>query len=163
MIFIAIGSNDLSEIYGTPLENCEAAITLLERRKVAMIRKSGWYETVPIPASAQPNFINGVICVETHLTNIDLLTVLLEIEAQMGRVRSVKNAARIVDLDLITYHDEIFNSDRLVLPHPRLSERAFVAQPIADLAPDWRHPISGLLITEILAPLYKQEIRRVSD
>lgn len=124
--------------------------------------KSAWYETAPIPASAQPNFINGVICVETALISLDLLAVLQAIETRMGRVRSIPNAARVIDLDLLAYNDDIVATKHLTLPHPKLTERAFVAQPIAEIAPDWCHPLTGVSIKKILSDLSDQEITRIS-
>jgi len=96
------------------------------------------------------------------LDSSQLLDVLLAIEIEMGRQRLEPNAARIIDLDLLSFNAKIIDSDRLTLPHPRLTERAFVVQPIAEIAPDWRHPISGLLITEILASLTDQDIKLIS-
>jgi len=162
MIFIGIGSNLKSETYGPPISNCEAAFELISQNRVDILRQSSWYETVPIPASAQQNFVNGVVAVKTNLDSLQLLDVLLAIEIEMGRQRSEPNAARIIDLDLLSFNAEIIDSDRLTLPHPRLTERAFVVQPIAEIAPDWRHPISGLLITEILASLTDQDIKLIS-
>ncbi len=162
MIFIGIGSNLKSETYGPPISNCEAAFEQISQNRVDILRQSSWYETVPIPASTQQNFVNGVVAVKTNLDSSQLLDVLLAIEIEMGRQRSEPNAARIIDLDLLSFNAKIIDSDRLTLPHPRLTERAFVVQPIAEIAPDWRHPISGLLITEILAGLTDQDIKLIS-
>ncbi|MDP7623762.1 MAG: 2-amino-4-hydroxy-6-hydroxymethyldihydropteridine diphosphokinase [Rhodospirillales bacterium] len=162
MIFIGIGSNLKSETYGPPISNCEAAFEQISQNRVDILRQSSWYETVPIPASTQQNFVNGVVAVKTNLDSSQLLDVLLAIEIEMGRQRLEPNAARIIDLDLLSFNAKIIDSDRLTLPHPRLTERAFVVQPIAEIAPDWRHPISGLLITEILASLTDQDIKLIS-
>ena len=162
MIFIGIGSNLKSETYGPPISNCEAAFEQISQNRVDILRQSSWYETVPIPASTQQNFVNGVVAVKTNLDSSQLLDVLLAIEIEMGRQRLEPNAARIIDLDLLSFNAKIIDSDRLTLPHPRLTERAFVVQPIAEIAPDWRHPISGLLITEILAGLTDQDIKLIS-
>ncbi|MDP7101789.1 MAG: 2-amino-4-hydroxy-6-hydroxymethyldihydropteridine diphosphokinase [Rhodospirillales bacterium] len=162
MIFIGIGSNLKSETYGPPISNCEAAFELISQNRVDILRQSSWYETVPIPVSTQQNFVNGVVAVKTNLDSSQLLDVLLAIEIEMGRQRLEPNAARIIDLDLLSFNAKIIDSDRLTLPHPRLTERAFVVQPIAEIAPDWRHPISGLLITEILAGLTDQDIKLIS-
>ena len=156
------GSNLKSETYGPPISNCEAAFEQISQNRVDILRQSSWYETVPIPASTQQNFVNGVVAVKTNLDSSQLLDVLLAIEIEMGRQRLVPNAARIIDLDLLSFNAKIIDSDRLTLPHPRLTERAFVVQPIAEIAPDWRHPISGLLITEILAGLTDQDIKLIS-
>ena len=162
MIFIGIGSNLISKTYGPPISNCETAFELISQNHVDILHQSSWYETAPIPVSAQQNFVNGVVAVKTNLDSLQLLDVLLAIEIEMGRQRSEPNAARIIDLDLLSFNAKIIDSDRLTLPHPRLTERAFVVQPIAEIAPDWRHPISGLLITEILAGLTDQDIKLIS-
>ena len=101
MIFIGIGSNLTSDNYNSKLDACRGSIELLRRNNIEISSQSSWYETLPIPASSQSNFINGVISVKTHLDSSYLLDLLLTIEAQMGRKRGVKNAARIIDLDLI--------------------------------------------------------------
>ena len=79
----------------------------------------------------------------------------------MGRQRSEANAARIIDLDLLSYNAEIIESKILTLPHPRMMERAFVVQPITEIAPAWRHPLTGITITEILAGLTDQDIKLI--
>jgi 2-amino-4-hydroxy-6-hydroxymethyldihydropteridine diphosphokinase len=162
MIIIGIGSNLPSISYGSPIMNCETSLDLIARNGVDIVSRSSWYETVPIPVSDQPNFINGVIGVETKLSSSKLLAFLHEIEGQLGRERSVKDAARIIDLDLIAYHDEVVESESLTLPHPRMTARAFVAGPLAEIAPEWHHPISGLSILEILSNLSDQQIKLVS-
>jgi len=158
MIIIGIGSNLPSPNIGPSLEVCNYSLDLLERRGIKVIASSSWYKTEAIPKSTQPHYINGVASVNTNFDSLALLKELMNIEEFMGRTRSVRNEARIIDLDLITYNDEISQSDGLTVPHPRLCERAFVAKPIADIAPEWHHPVSGLSITEILAPLSNQKI-----
>jgi len=127
---------------------------------VVLYRRSPWYETAPVPASDQPWFVNGVAAVETELGPEALLAVLHRVEAELGRARSVPNAARIIDLDLLAYGRIVTGGGvpeqregRLVLPHPRLHERRFVLQPLVDLAPDWRHPVLGRTARELLEDL----------
>ena len=79
----------------------------------------------------------------------------------MGRKRGIKNAARIIDLDLIAYNNEIVENETLILPHPRLSERAFVIKPLAEIAPEWRHPILGIKIDKLINNVSKQKITRI--
>ena len=95
------------------------------------------------PLGSGADFINAVAFVETDLEPIDVLHVLLDIEAQCQRVRTVKNAPRTLDLDLIDYHGLVMNDPHLILPHPRAHERQFVLGPLMDLDPDWRHPTLG--------------------
>tara|TARA_B110000438_G_scaffold118263_1_gene115518 strand:- start:29 stop:520 length:492 start_codon:yes stop_codon:yes gene_type:complete len=162
MIIIGIGANLKSDFYNSIIEACETSLQLIKENNIDVICQSSWYETEPIPASSQSNFINGVVSVKTELSNLDLLKVLLLIETKMGRRRSKKNAARVIDLDLIAYHDDIIESKVLTLPHPRLFQRAFVVKPIFEIAPDWRHPVLGVTIGALLPPLADQKIKQLS-
>lgn len=124
------------------------------------VRQSPWYETQPVPDDGQPWFVNGAVAIETALDPEALLARLHRIEGDMGRIRGLRNAARIIDLDLIAYDDRIAGggeaeqrAGRLVLPHPLMHLRRFVLQPMADVAPDWRHPRLGLTVREMLAAL----------
>jgi 2-amino-4-hydroxy-6-hydroxymethyldihydropteridine diphosphokinase len=161
MIIIGIGANLKSDLYNSIIEACETSLQLIKKSNIDVICQSSWYETEPIPASSQSNFINGVISVKTQLSNLDLLKVLLSIETKMGRRRSKKNAARIIDLDLIAYHDDIIDSELLTLPHPRLFQRAFVVKPIFEIAPDWRHPVLGVEVGALLPALANQKIKQL--
>ena len=161
MIIIGIGANLKSVLYNSIIEACEKSLQLIKESNIDVICQSSWYETEPIPASSQSNFINGVICVKTQLSNLDLLKVLLSIETKMGRRRSEKNAERIIDLDLIAYHDDIIESELLTLPHPRMVERAFVLLPISELIPEWRHPLTNLSINTMLERVKGQRISKI--
>ena len=121
-----------------------AALTALAGEGVRLLGRSGWYRSEPLPASNQPWFVNAVARVATALDPFALLDLMQAVELRFGRVRSVANAARTIDLDLLDYDGRRFRTPRLVLPHPRLAERRFVLRPLAELAPHWRHPISGL-------------------
>jgi 2-amino-4-hydroxy-6-hydroxymethyldihydropteridine diphosphokinase len=133
----------------------EAAFRELGRRGVQVLRVSPWYHTAPVPASDQPWYQNAVIEVGTTLGPDKLLATLHEVEEAFGRVRSVANAARMIDLDLLDFRGEIAPEapGRATLPHPRLATRGFVLRPLADLAPDWRHPVTGEPIQALLAAL----------
>jgi 2-amino-4-hydroxy-6-hydroxymethyldihydropteridine diphosphokinase len=99
----------------------------------------------------------------TELGAEDLLAALQAIERRFGRVRGEPNAPRVLDLDILDYQGDVMNSTSLVLPHPRLNERRFVLVPIAEIAPDWRHPILGLTASQLLAELSAdQQIQRLS-
>jgi 2-amino-4-hydroxy-6-hydroxymethyldihydropteridine diphosphokinase len=153
MIFIAIGSN-LPSPAGPPLATAEAALLALEAAGVTVRRRSRWYETAPVPPSDQPWFVNGVAEIETELPPVALLAVLHRIEADFGRTRTVADAARPLDLDLIAYGDRVIDGEGgIELPHPRLHQRAFVLLPLAELAPGWRHPRTGRPIAELIAGL----------
>ena len=163
MIIIGIGSNLISDRYRSRREACEASIKLLEKHNIQIIRQSSWYESLPIPPSSQSNFINGVIIVKTELNSFNLLKLLMKIEQKMGRRRAERFAARIIDLDLIAFDDQIIRSKNLTLPHPRLTQRAFVIKPIAEIAPEWRHPITGTQVVRMLETLSDQGISQLSD
>lgn len=154
-IFVGVGANLTHERYGTPQHTLEAALEELGPRGVRTLRLSPWYRTAPVPASDQPWYVNAVAEVASELPADALLAELHAVEAEFGRRRTVPNAARPIDLDLLDYHGEIAPSGpgRAILPHPRMIGRAFVLRPLADLAPGWRHPVTGQPIGELLAAL----------
>ena len=153
LVLIAIGSNLPSPEFGSPRDTCEAALAALSRRGLRIVRRSRWFESAPVPLSDQPWFVNGVAVVETSLPPGDLLALLHETERRFGRERREVNAARILDLDLIAYGDLLRTDAPPLLPHPRLHERAFVLLPLADVAPDWRHPADGRTLPEMIRAL----------
>ena len=107
-----------------------------------------------MPASDQPDYVNGAVLAETAETPVALMQRLHAIERHFGRSRSVPNAARTLDLDLIAYGDLVRNGpESPILPHPRMAERAFVLRPVADIAPDWLHPVLKLPATALLERL----------
>ncbi|WP_296338477.1 2-amino-4-hydroxy-6-hydroxymethyldihydropteridine diphosphokinase [Reyranella sp.] len=154
-IFIGAGANLAHPTYGSPRQTLEAAFRELARRGVQILRVSPWYRTAPVPASDQPWYENAVIEVGTDFGPDKLLATLHEVEQAFGRVRTVANAARMIDLDLLDFRGEIApeSPGRATLPHPRLAARAFVLRPLADLAPDWRHPVTGESSQALLAAL----------
>ena len=141
--------------YSSPRETLVAALLELGRRKVDVVRHSPWYRTAPVPVSDQPWYVNIVAEVATELPADDLLQTLHAIEDVFGRVRTVPNAPRLIDLDLLDYRGEVAPPapGKATLPHPRMADRAFVLRPLADLAPDWRHPVTGASIQALLAAL----------
>ena len=159
-IFLGVGANLVHECYGTPQQTLEAALQELGHRQVQTVRISPWYRTAPVPASDQPWYVNAVAEVTTELPADVLLAELHAVEAEFGRRRTVPNAARPIDLDLLDYHGEIApgGPGRATLPHPRMIGRAFVVRPLADLAPDWRHPVTGQPIRELLAALPADQV-----
>jgi 2-amino-4-hydroxy-6-hydroxymethyldihydropteridine diphosphokinase len=159
-ILIAIGSNLPSREFGPPQATCEAALAELAWHGLRIVRRSRWFESAPVPVSDQPWFVNGVAVVETSLSPTDLLALLHETERRFGRERRAVNAARILDLDLIAYGDIVQTEAPPLLPHPRLHERAFVLLPLADVAPDWRHPVDGRTLSAMIRALpAEQSIR----
>lgn len=141
-----------------------AAVARLPAIGAAIVARSPWYRSEPVPASDQPWFVNGVAEVATEMPPEELLARLLALEAQFGRERGTRDAARTLDLDLLDYDARKCSTPDLVLPHPRLHERRFVLAPLCDIVPDWRHPWLGLTAAELLAGLPPgQPIRRMGD
>ncbi len=140
MILIALGAN-LPSSFGAPKDTCEAALAELDGEGVKIVKRSRWYSTAPVPASDQPWYVNGVAQVETSRGPRELLALLHSIEAKFGRVRSETNAARVIDLDLLAHGSHVIQSPDITVPHPRMTERAFVVMPLVEIAPDWVHPV----------------------
>jgi 2-amino-4-hydroxy-6-hydroxymethyldihydropteridine diphosphokinase len=159
-IFIGVGGNLPHPTYGPPQGTLEAALEALGRRGVRVLRVSPWYRTAPVPASDQPWFVNAVAEVATDLPADRLLAVLHAVEQDFGRVRTVPNAPRLIDLDLLDFRGEIAagGEGRATLPHPRMQGRAFVLRPLADLAPQWRHPITGTPVKALLTALPADQV-----
>lgn len=153
MIFVGIGAN-LPSSFGSPKATCEGALEALIAAGIEVVGRSRWYESAPVPRSDQPWYVNGVVALRTDNKPLELLNILHDIEALFGRVRRVRNEARVLDLDLLAYHDVVSpGPDAPILPHPRLRERAFVLLPLAELASGWRHPMTGEAILDLIARL----------
>jgi 2-amino-4-hydroxy-6-hydroxymethyldihydropteridine diphosphokinase len=130
-------------------------LAALGRRGVQIRQVSPWYRTAPVPASKQPWYFNAVAEILADFSADRLLAELHAVEDEFGRVRSVPNAPRLIDLDLLDFRGEITpgGPGRATLPHPRMTGRAFVLRPLADLASDWRHPVTGTSIQALVAAL----------
>jgi 2-amino-4-hydroxy-6-hydroxymethyldihydropteridine diphosphokinase len=153
VILIGLGANLTSPV-GPPERTLRAALAEIESAGVRVLACSRFFRSEPVPPSDQPLFVNAVASLATELSPERFLARLHEIEAAFGRVRRERNEARTLDLDLLDYDGLIRGGDQaLVLPHPRLDVRAFVLAPLADLAPEWRHPVSHRTAAELLAGL----------
>lgn len=156
VILVAVGAN-LPSAGRTALETCRwAAEQLALLPDLRLCRVSRWFETRPVPESDQPSFINGVALLTGLAEPYRLLQALHGIEAAAGRVRSVPNAARTLDLDLLAMDELVISTPDLVLPHPRLQQRAFVLAPLQDVLPGWRHPVLDLSVEEMLGRVLDQ-------
>ena len=150
MILIAFGGNLPNVQHGSPRETIEAALGALCERGVSVLARSRWYSTAPVPPSDQPRFVNLVAWIDSALLPGELLALLHDVEEEFGRVRGARNAARVLDIDLLD-HNGAVSTDWPELPHPRMDERAFVLVPLHDVAPDWRHPVSGARVDDLIA------------
>ncbi len=142
-IYIGLGAN-LESSFGPPKLTLKKAVEMLPDIGAEPVRLSSWYRTAPVPASSQPDYVNGVVHVKTSLDPLSLLEALLNIEAHFGRKREQKWEPRVIDLDLLDFEGKVAtlrrNETKLVLPHVRMHERAFVLAPLLELDPTWVHP-----------------------
>jgi 2-amino-4-hydroxy-6-hydroxymethyldihydropteridine diphosphokinase len=141
-IVVALGSS-LAGVYGTRQALLDAAKDAFPAFGMRVRKSSRWWVSKAWPDPDQPGFFNGVVLVETDLDPPALMEALKAIERQFGRERSLANAPRTLDLDLIAYGRRIIDAPGLQVPHPRAHERLFVVGPLAEIAPAWRHPVSG--------------------
>ena len=163
MILVALGANLATARHGTPAQGLDAALVELAGCGVRTVARSRWYRSAPMPPASGPWFVNGVIRVETTLDPVPLLERLLAVEAGFGRRRSTPGASRPLDLDILDYDGRVVrhggdrNEPTLILPHPRLAERAFVLAPLIEVAPDWRHPVTGATAASLLAAIEAEQ------
>ena len=154
--FVALGAN-----LGDPVATVNAAILALRQLPQAeFVAASSLYRTAPVGLKHQPDFINAVVELLAVSPAPTLLEALFTIEARFGRSRSVKNAPRTLDLDLLLYGDAVSDDPQLTLPHPRLHERAFVLAPLAEIAPDLIIPGRGA-VSDLLLRCADQKIEKL--
>ena len=154
--YVGLGAN-LGDAQGTIRQAMDELDALPDTRVAA---RSALYRSAPVGYAAQPDFVNAVAEVRTSLAAGELLAALIELEERHGRARSFPNAPRTLDLDLLLYGEEVMESERLTLPHPRMHERAFVLKPLLDLAPRIEIPGRGFA-EQLLARCTGQTIERI--
>ncbi len=153
---IALGSN-----LGDSLTILETALEILARTPgISLQAKSSWYKTPPL-GPPQPDYINGCALLQVQLTPPELLETLLKIETHFGRTRNQHWGPRTLDLDLLFFDNVILDTPTLQLPHPRMTERAFVLVPLAEIAPDWVEPVSGKAIAQLLKAVDCSGVRQL--
>ncbi len=143
--YLLLGSN-----IGNSQLQLSVAIKYIEQKVGNILRQSNLYSTAAWGDTRQPDFLNQVILVETALTPLETMQTILAIEKEMGRVRTLKNAPRIIDIDILFFNKVVLDAPMLTLPHPEIQNRRFVLIPLNELAPNLHHPVLGLSIHELL-------------
>ncbi len=134
-VFLSLGTN-----LGDRQANLEAALAALPPQ-VRLLERSSVYETAPWGVTDQPDFLNMVVCGKTTLPPVRLLAYLKRLEQDLGRVPSIRYGPRLIDIDILFYGSQMLDTPELIIPHPRLPERAFVLVPLAEIAPELIHPV----------------------
>jgi 2-amino-4-hydroxy-6-hydroxymethyldihydropteridine diphosphokinase len=143
--YLGLGSN-----IGDREQNLKDALAKLAAPDLRVARLSSVYETEPVGFTAQRWFLNLVVEIETELFPLQLLSRIAKIEQALGRARTVKNGPRTLDVDILLYGRAVVRSAKLEIPHPRMAERRFVLAPLAELAPELRHPVTHRSIRAML-------------
>jgi 2-amino-4-hydroxy-6-hydroxymethyldihydropteridine diphosphokinase len=161
--FIGLGAN-LTGHWGSPMETLVKAQEYLMDHGLSIESKSSFWSSSPVPKSDQPLYMNAVIALKTEIQPDSLLILLNDLEKKAGRVRGSKNEARCLDLDILAYKSLIINQNDLIIPHPRMSQRAFVLRPLQEIAPQWIHPILNKKIESLIEKLpIDQDIQKIIE
>ncbi|HEY1630854.1 MAG TPA: 2-amino-4-hydroxy-6-hydroxymethyldihydropteridine diphosphokinase [Rhizomicrobium sp.] len=155
MILVALGSN-LNSQFGPPGPTLHAALAALADSQIRIDSVSRFYETAAWPDPSEPIYTNAIAKLSTKLTPEALLSHLHSVERSFGRVRDTTYSSRTLDLDILDYDGRVQDGPP-ILPHPRMANRGFVLIPLRDVAPDWRHPVSGTSLDDLIAALPPDE------
>jgi 2-amino-4-hydroxy-6-hydroxymethyldihydropteridine diphosphokinase len=158
LIYLGLGAN-----IGDREASLRTALDQLDAPDLRLRRVSSLYETEPIGFREQPWFLNLAAEFETELSPDQLLHRMQKVEMDMGRTRTIANGPRTIDIDILLYGDSAIKTEELEIPHPRYRERRFTLAPLAELNPDLRDPITGRTMSEMLAGLTGQSIRKIEE
>jgi 2-amino-4-hydroxy-6-hydroxymethyldihydropteridine diphosphokinase len=154
-VYLALGSN-----LGDREAHLRTALERLDAAEVRIARRSSVYETEPRDFLAQPWFLNMVVEGQTELFPMQLLSRIQTIELELGRQRRTPKGPRTIDIDILLYGNAVIHTSKLEVPHPRMAQRRFVLEPLAEIAPDFRIPLDGRTIKEILSGTLDQQLKK---
>jgi len=156
-VYLSLGSN-----LGDRQLHLQRAVACLEGEGVKVQRQSSLYETEPQDVARQPWFLNIVVRCETQLFPVQLLKVLQRIERELGRIRAgaVRRGPRVIDIDILLYGNAVIDTPQLTVPHPRMTERRFVLEPLLEIAPELRHPATKQSLRRYMDALTGQQVRK---
>ena len=161
-IIIGIGANLIPNGFSTVQDGLFAAMKMLNEYEIEEIQCSSWYETSPVPKSDQPLFTNAVFSATCNAVPHQLLSYLNDIEGRIGRIRTKRNSARVIDLDILDFNSMHIETENLIIPHPRMHLRAFVLIPLQEIRKDYIHPVTKEPILTLIKKLpADQEIFRI--
>ncbi len=156
-VFLSLGTN-----LGDRRRNLQEAVACL-RAAMTVTAVSPVYETAPWGDTDQPDFFNICLAAETGQTSQELLQFLKRTETELGREKSRRWGPRLIDIDILAYGDRVIREKNLMIPHSRMAERTFVLAPLADIAPEWVHPITGKSVVQMLTAVYRTEVHRLTE